>query len=165
MPKILPPSCCQLETSFYLRACFWVSQIHPFFLACEKWGSKRPRALVNCCDRLFHVWSFVRFMQTYGLLWALNALNALILVCFLQISDFQEFKTPFRVRSKGNLPPPPPSTSVGFQAVSFHLRASRPCEWSCVFVEWSVYGLLCREGPCLSGNAWGSDTRDQGFQT
>lgn len=77
MPKILPPSCCQLETSFYLRACFWVSQIHPFFLACEKWGSKRTRALVNCCDQTLSCvilcYILCKLMGFYGLwmLWML----------------------------------------------------------------------------------------------
>lgn len=135
MPKILPPSCCQLETSFYLRACFWVSQIHPFFLACEKWGSKRPRALVNCCDRLFHVWSFVRFMQTYGLLWALNALNALnalfvlILCLFYKFLIFKSSKLRFGCETStstlhlrriwGSFFPPPGIEGVGVKLPVF----------------------------------------------
>ena len=88
------------------------------------------------CDPLLH------FMQTYGLLWALNALNALFV---LQISDFQEFKTPFRVQNL-HLHPPPPSDLRQFLSTSGH----RGCR---------------SEAPCLSGNAWGSDTRDHGFHT
>ena len=92
------------------------------------------RALVNCCDRLFMCDPLLHFMQTYGLLWALNALNALFVLMFYKFLIFKSSKLRFGCETStstlhlrriwGSFFPPPGIEGVGVKLPVYFRKCS-----------------------------------------